>query len=204
MIFAGIYSEKYRGRYEAIAEQIDALPDAVNCWREIPQQVFDEPYAFPDGQKCEWCRRNPCRFPFHHGCDVKIQHIVDLMDEHPGDLLVYTDCDVVFKRRDHFLGDLNWIKTLLDQGEQIVFQREGAGASPRWPANVNIGLNVCRMTEEPRAFFAAVLEQMHTREYPHNWDQRVVNELLVGGYQIHWYAVPPGVMFEHAKAGGKA
>jgi hypothetical protein len=205
IFFSGIYSPSHRDRCKRITDALDNL-GVPHGYTLVRQSLF-QPWSPPDGKKCHWCGERPCRFAFHSGLDVKIHHQLQVyLDDRFKDrdvIVVYTDCDIELDE-DDFWEPMEQLFRTLTSGVDIVWQQERERPTKRWPANINLGLTAAISTFRVRSFYRRVLARMRDLEYPRNWDQQVVNQLVAGGAKIEWDLVPNNFLIKHSKSGGRA
>lgn len=195
VVYAGIYSEKYRPNYERLKKQLymKGIPLTQIIFREVPQNIFSEK------PNCYWCKK-PCKFAFHHGENCKIVHQLELL-RHYNDssiMLVYLDADVQVANNWNTVDYFSMIKDV-----DIVFEQENIfRASPRWVSNVNIGFTLTKSTSKIIHFYENVLKVLNKKEPPLNWDQQVVNHLLRDNKDIK-FKVTKNTGFIHTRSGGR-
>lgn len=205
IFFSGIYSPSHERRCKRITDALDRL-GVPHGYKQVRQSLF-RPWNPPDGEKCHWCGKRPCRFAFHSGLDVKIHHQLQLyLDDRFKDqstMIVYTDCDIELDEND-FWGPMEELFNMLSSSTDIVWQQERKVPTKRWPANINIGLTAAVSTFRVRSFYRRVLARMRDSQYPRSWDQQVVNSLVAGGAKIEWALIPNGFLVKHSKSGGRS
>lgn len=113
----------------------------------------------------------------------KVQLIVQSLEREDGELIVWSDVDVMFLRP--VAEDLR--ELMARDNLEIAFQRESAGTS-----EVNTGFFICRANPGTAAFFRLVIDTLE--RYPAWNEQIAVNHLLRldPGICPRWGHLPPG------------
>ena len=79
VVYAGIYSEKYEGQYNALYTQLTThgVKQTNIMFKRLPQETFRLRH------NCFWCRGKSCHFAFHHGetCKIDFQLMMRLRYE---------------------------------------------------------------------------------------------------------------------------
>lgn len=109
----------------------------------------------------------------------KVELIIASLRATPGEVLVWSDVDIVF----YDLTPAGLERELMESGKDILFQREGT----KTPL-INTGFFVCRANERLIAFFEAVLDGLRADRKSN--EQYVVNNLLQGGWDLKWGRLP--------------
>ncbi|XHR28073.1 MAG: putative nucleotide-diphospho-sugar transferase [Chthoniobacteraceae bacterium] len=109
----------------------------------------------------------------------KVKLVITSLREHSGELLVWTDIDILFFRP--VVAELEQL--LAQSGKKILFQREGKRV-----AHVNTGFFVCRASEELAVFFERVLALLKSN--PRINEQAAVNQLLEEGCGLDFGYLP--------------
>ena len=112
----------------------------------------------------------------------KIRLVTDSLQKHPGELLVWSDVDIVFLDA-RAAEDLH--RLMEASGQDLLFMREG-----RTGPTVNGGFYVCRANERTVAFFQGV--SAHLAAHPQLLDQDAINDTLPPtGPTLKWGHLPP-------------
>lgn len=119
---------------------------------------------------------------FLEGIRAKVRLIAQSLRDHPGEVLVWSDVDVLFL--DFTPGMARGL--LQDSGNDLLFQR-----STRTGPTLNSGFFICLSTPEMAALFQSTLERIE-RE-PHRNEESVLNEVLPGS-PLPWGYLPPPFM----------
>lgn len=110
---------------------------------------------------------------------AKIELIRRSIDDHPGEIIVWSDVDIRFHRP--IAGELESL--LASSGHSILFQRED-----RVSREVNTGFFACRCDERVAALFDRVRDLLAA--HPDWNEQRAVNDLIASGEMEHFGHLP--------------
>lgn len=202
IIFAGIYSDKYHHYYNNLYKFLSKyFPSNNIIYTKINQQIFDNHTNYGK-QKCYWCQKNICRFVFHKGETCKIENQITIYEQflNTPNIIIYTDCDIIFNNT--IIEELTSIINHHNYQNTDIFYRSEANKR-RWRAGINIGLTLSRSNDKILEFYKSVLRFMQTNQYPHTWDQQVINNMFANKTtQLKYGIFPNHVLCKHKLAGG--
>jgi hypothetical protein len=105
----------------------------------------------------------------------KIDLILRSLRENEGEVILWSDVDIIFLRGS--AADLK--NELIESGKDVLFQREGKNVP-----DVNTGFIVCRANSAVYQFFEQIRDGLLA--HPEKNEQRVANELLQTGTTLSW------------------
>ncbi|MCK5608140.1 hypothetical protein KAR91_40035 [Candidatus Pacearchaeota archaeon] len=166
----GFFSPSYKPLLRLLNASLVAngLPHAE--FSHIPQEFFDRSW-----DDCKWCKSRPCKFQFHHGASIKIDMLLEAVQENEGGVVLFMDCDAIVLPG---FGQMirEWLSEPKDSWDAI-FSAEGATSTDIWPSNVNIGFCLLQCNNLCISFLEDCAHAM--RQHSDTWDQNEVNKLLV-------------------------
>lgn len=198
IIFAGIYSQKYKKLYDNLKNDfLQFVPEDNIQYKEIEQSVFDV-----RRNDCKWCGKGKiCPFVFHTGEDCKIRYQTKIYEKYlnTNKIIIFTDVDVSVNKKVFKTNIFKLIEMLKDT--DLVYQQEGSCSTNRWVSNINIGLTVSFSNDNILSFYQRTLDEMHVKK---EWDQQVVNHILKNDKSLSFKLVPNNFLFNHTRRGGRA
>lgn len=120
-------------------------------------------------------------FAFYGGNTLKVEAVIEKIKEHFGEMLLFTDADLVFFRetKGRLLCEL--------EDNDIVFLKERSFNQPifeKAKANINIGFVLMRCNESTLLFWNNIYDRLINEK---GWDQEIANNLLLNyDYPMKW------------------
>lgn len=165
----GIYTWNYRSMLRL---QMDSCKDDYG---------YD--FVYISDEKWEANRGND-DFPFYGGNILKVDAVVQKIQEYWGEIILVADADLVFfqETKSDLLRRLG--------NKDMLFLQERRSNAPRFEravANINIGFVLIRCNQTTLTFWQKVREEVLREK---GWDQEIVNNMIKKGEKISFAMLP--------------